>query len=506
MGKQKYWAILMILILVGLITIPIWLTKRKMKVKPPVEKSTIIRQPAVAGSFYSADAGELDKEISSLINQSERISAEGKLRVLIVPHAGTVFSGPTAAAGFKQIEGQDYKRVIILGVSHRAWFDHVAIFNQGEWETPLGKVEVDEDLSSVIIDKDTKIIADMAVHNEEHSLEIELIFLQKVLKNFKIVPILLSQTNDELINTLAQKIAQNLDDQTLLVVSSDLSHYPPWKTAKEVDGKTIEAILSGKPEEFSQTIVKLESAGYPGVETAACGHDAIRVGLKVAEILGINFKKIKYENSGDVSGDKTRVVGYAAIGGFGGKMASAAEQLDKKSQQEALEIARKTLEEYLINRKAPSITSPSQILNQPLGCFVTLRNNKELRGCIGEFEPKEPLAKVIQKMAIAAATQDPRFPPVTADELKEIKIEISVMSPKRKISNWQEIELGKHGVVVQKGMQAGTFLPQVATETGWSLEEFLAQLCTQKAGLPPDCYKDPTVTLYTFEAQVFEEE
>jgi len=137
---------------------------------------------------------------------------------------------------------------------------------------------------------------------------------------------------------------------------------------------------------------------------------------------------------------------------------------------------------------------------------VTLRNGGQLRGCIGEFEPKKPLYLVIEEMAIAAATEDSRFPPVTAGELEEINIEISVMTPKRKINDWQKIELGKHGVVVQKGQYSGTFLPQVATETGWSKEEFLSQLCTQKAGLPSNCYKDRLVNLFVFEAQIFGED
>lgn len=504
-------AILGILGAIILLVLPVVLARRKMKPKKVTPKVSITRQPAVAGSFYPSDLKELDQQITSLINQSEKISAAGKLRILIVPHAGIVFSGRTAAAGFKQVENQDYQRVIILGASHQSWFDHAAVFNEGEWETPLGRVTVDKSLANALIDENKKITADTNAHSKEHSLEIELIFLQKVLKNFRIVPILVSQTSDQLVSDLAKKISQNFDEQTLLIVSTDLSHYPPYETANQTDDQTVKAILSGNKEEFEKIIQQLEAKGYPGLETAACGHDAIRVALKVAEILGINFQKIKYENSGDlpaqagVSGDKSRVVGYTAITGFGGKF-SAAEQLDENAQKEALEIARKTLEEYLSLRKTLSLSAKNEILNQPLGCFVTLRKNDELRGCIGEFEPSQPLFKVIQEMAIAAATEDPRFPPVKSEELKEIKIEISVMTPKKKIGNWKEIQLGKHGVVIQKDNRAGTFLPQVATETGWNLEEFLAQLCSQKAGLSPDCYKDPSVNFFTFEAQVFEEE
>jgi len=179
--------------------------------------------------------------------------------------------------------------------------------------------------------------------------------------------------------------------------------------------------------------------------------------------------------------------------------------LSASAQAEALSIAREALEKYLVSGKVERLRPKNQDLNQVLGCFVTLKKNQELRGCIGQFEPNIPLYQLIQRMAITAATQDPRFPPVTSDELTTIKIEISIMTPKKKISDWQKIKLGKEGVVIQKGPHAGTFLPQVATETGWSLEEFLSHLCWDKAGLPVDVYKDPSASLYTFEAQVFEE-
>lgn len=505
---MKRWGWIGIIIILTIILIlPFWLVKNKKKEKMEEKKSSkIIRPPAVAGAFYPADKEELNQTLTNLLNQSEKISAEGKLRILIVPHAGIQYSGPTAAAGFKQAEGKNYKRIIILGASHRAWFNHAAVFAEGSWETPLGIVEIDQDLAKKILDEEKKITPDPQPHQLEHSLEVELIFLQKILKDFKIVPILVSQTDEELINNLAEKITKNFNEETLLVISTDLSHYPSWEIAKKVDQQTIEAILSGKLEDFNRVVSEVESAGYPHLETALCGREAVKVALKVGQMLKVNWQKIKYENSGDTAGEKSQVVGYAAIGGWSKTIAGIEEYLSEEEKQEALKIARKTLEEYLKNGKIPNLTSDLPGLLKPLGCFVTLRKHGELRGCIGEFEPKDPLYKVIQRMAIAAATDDPRFPPVNFEELSEIKIEISVMTPKRKISDWQEIELGKHGVVIQKGFRSGTFLPQVATETGWSKEEFLSQLCWQKAGLPPDCYKDPEVNLYVFEAQVFEEE
>ena len=274
---------------------------------------TLIRKPAVAGSFYPGEKDQLNSQLDNFLQQAKTVSQLGNLKILIVPHAGIIFSGRTAAWGFKQIEGKDYRRIILLGASHTAWFDHAAVFSKGTWETPLGKVNVDEDLVSQILDKQEKIVSDLNPHWQEHDLEVEVIFLQKVLKNFKIVPILISDQNNQLIESLANKIKGNLDEQTLLVISSDLSHYPDYQTANKVDSQTIQSILSGRKKVFEQTIQSFETLNYPGLETAACGYQTIRVGLKIGEELHLKWKKIFYENSGDVSGDRSRVVGYTSI-------------------------------------------------------------------------------------------------------------------------------------------------------------------------------------------------
>lgn len=264
-------------------------------------KNMIIRHPAVAGQFYPAQQEELDAQLNSLVNQTKKIPSKGKPQILIVPHAGIVYSGKVAAWGFKQIENLNYSRIILLGASHQALFNHAAIFDQGAWETPLGKVAVDENLAKEFLDKN--IIGDLSPHLREHSLELELIFLQKVLKNFKIIPILISQPTPETTANLAQKISQVLDKQTLLVISSDLSHYLPWVVASKIDQKTIETILSGQKNVFEKN-----------PSTCACGYEAIKIGLMVAEILKIKiFRKIKYANSGDITGEKSQVVGYASI-------------------------------------------------------------------------------------------------------------------------------------------------------------------------------------------------
>ena len=470
----------------------------------------IIRTPAVAGSFYPNDPSVLNQELENCLNQAERLTATTPWRILIAPHAGLTYSGRTAAAAFKQIEGGGFTRVILLGASHRVPFTGAAVFNRGTWQTPLGQVEVDEAAADSLLDNQSDnqlVVANSAAHDPEHSLEMELIFLQKTLNDFKIVPVLLGQTTNDLITTLAAKLSFLLDESTLLVVSTDLSHYPTGAVATQVDSQVISAILTGSSEAFAATINNLENAGHPGLDTCACGQEAVKVALEAARILEItDWVKLHYENSGDVSGDQSRVVGYAAIGASGGQYPENPNFLDEKAQAEVLVLARQTLAAHLNNQAIPDDIPQSPVLQKPLGAFVTLKKDSQLRGCIGRFEPNDPLYKVIQQMVIAAATEDHRFAPVKAEELSQIHIEISAMTPKQKISDWQKIELGKHGVVIQKGNRSGTFLPQVAADTGWSKEEFLSQLCSQKAGLPTNCYQDPEVDLYTFEAQIFEEQ
>lgn len=462
------------------------------------------RTPAVAGQFYPADRKELSAQIDSLLAETNLIDTQGKLRILIAPHAGIEYSGNTAAWGFKQIQGKDYSRVIIIGSSHKKSFSHAAVYSKGSWNTPLGDVAIDEAATKFLMSQKNNIISDPIPHEGEHSLEVEVLFLQRVLNDFSIVPILVSQPTGDLIEYLAHKIALLFDDETLLIVSTDLSHYPDWETANIVDGQTIDAILTGDKGVFEKTTQEIASKDYDELSTSACGYEALRVGLRVSEILEItDFTNIKYENSGDVKGERERVVGYTSIGGWSDNLPSF--DLDHEAQEEALSIARETMFEYISSGSTPEVSSEHPALQVPLGAFVTLEKDHNLRGCMGTFEPDEPLFKVIQDRAIASATKDKRFSPVSQKELSELSIEISILSPRKKIDSWREIELGVHGVVIEKGNKSGTFLPQVATDGNFSLEEFLGELCSQKVGLPRNCYMDPEVTIYVYKAQIFEE-
>lgn len=502
MKKKIFGLIIATAVIIIILILPIFLIKGKGEKKVEVEKELPVRQPAVAGSFYSADRNVLFSQIDGFLNQVSK--TEKRPSILIVPHAGYQYSGQVAAYGFKQLVSSGVTKVIILGATHKVPFSGAAVYEKGFWQTPLGQVKADAELASKIIESSPLLFANQDYHQKEHSLEVEIPFLQKVLTNFEIVPISMGNKDKELINALVEILAKNFDSQTILVVSSDLSHYPSYEDAKKIDSQTISAVLSGETTNLDQTISQSMAAGIFDLSTCACGEGPIKVGMKLAKRLGIDdIRLIKYANSGDMTGDKERIVGYAAIGFYEER---TGDELIREEQEELLVIARSTLEYYLRDKKIPEFNIVHPFLSRNLGAFVTLRKNGQLRGCIGEFESTIPLWQVVRQKAIDAAVHDSRFSPMTFEELEEVKIEISVLSPQRKIDSWQEIELGKHGVVIKKGLRGGVFLPQVATESNWDLETFMGELCSQKAGLAWDCWKKDDVDLYVFTAQVFEEE
>jgi AmmeMemoRadiSam system protein B/AmmeMemoRadiSam system protein A len=503
MKKVLIFAIFIVLV-VGAVLI---FDQKIMKKKEPEkiqqkESAGPVRQAANAGSFYPDNEKELSSLVDEYLNNVELPQLEPNIRAIIVPHAGYVYSGQVAAYAYKALIGKPISRVIIIGNSHQEFFDGASIYPRGYFETPLGKVEIDADFAQKLMDADKKIYFKESAHMEEHSLEVQLPFLQKILSNFKVVPIILgNQTGmtDILINALKPLI----DDKTLIIASSDLSHYPDYDGAKHSDGKVIAAILTGNKENLANAITVLEKEGISGLETCACGSDSIEVVMGLMQ--GKNSRLLKYANSGDVSGDKSRVVGYASIV-FSDSLTNS-EQLNREQQKRLLEIARESVETYIKDKKILEIKETDSGLNGSLGAFVTLTKNGDLRGCIGVFtgDVNEPLYKVVSEMAISAAVHDPRFNPIIESELDKLNYEISVLSPLEKIASWKDIEIGKHGVRIVRGSRSGVFLPQVATENNWDLDTFMNVLCMQKAGLPADCWKDKDTEIYVFTAQVFED-
>jgi len=472
-------------------------------------KNLSVREPAVAGAFYPGNKEELERVVERYLSQAQVQTDKKYIKALIVPHAGYDYSGWVAAYGYKLLENRAIKRVILIGNSHSEYFDGASVYPEGYFKTPLGLVEIDKDFVERLKKSSNKIYFKETTHLKEHSLEVQLPFLQKTLKGFKIVPILLGNQEgvvDDLVNTLKNLI----DDTTLVIASSDLSHYPKYEDAQFSDNEIIKAILTGKRENLEKTIREIKQKNIPNLQTCACGRQAIEVVMGLMENKDVEIKLLKYANSGDLPadrqgveiGDKSHVVGYAAIAFVSDK---SEDELGLEEKKRLLEIAREAVEVYVKEGRIIEVEEENPFLNKHLGAFVTLKKHGKLRGCIGVFEPDIPLYQVVRDMAIAAATKDNRFFPVSKDELGELEYEISVLSPLRKVDSWREIEIGKHGVQIRKGLRSGVFLPQVATENNWDLDTFMSTLCVQKVGLPADCWKDPETEIYVFTAQVFGE-
>ncbi|MFC1722319.1 AmmeMemoRadiSam system protein B, partial [Patescibacteria group bacterium] len=457
---------------------------------------------SVAGQFYPLEKSELENELEKYLQQAEKINKNSRLRILIAPHAGIKYSGKTAADGFKQLENENYTKVIIIGVNHQKPFSHAAVYSSGNWETPLGTVNVNESIANSLVNNN-EILKDFEAHEKEHSLEMILIYLQKVLSDFTIVPISLNNPTEQVLEYLSFKIANLVDDNTLIVISTDLSHYPNWENANIADKRTVDAILSTDISMLENAINSNKS--ITNLSTSACGYFPLRVGLRVAEIL--NFTEsvsYGYKNSGDITGDHERVVGYSSIGIYSEKIKPIT--LSQSTKEISLKLARNAINKLIlkdiINEEPVKTTNE---LKYPIGAFITLTKKGELRGCIGQFEPNQPLESVIKEVSVNSATKDPRFSPVTKEELNDIEIEISTMSPQKQISDWRNIELGKHGVKIVNGNNTGTLLPQVAKDGEYTLESFLDTICVQKAGLKKDCYKNPNTIIYTYEVEIFSE-
>jgi hypothetical protein len=487
-----------------------------------------IRQPAVAGQFYSAEAEKLQEQIKTFLKDVDTPEVKGRVRALLVPHAGYVFSGPTAAYAYKHLQGMRAGTVYILGNSHSSFFEGAALDDSAAWRTPLGEVEIDQEAANELDEAGSRISFNGAAHQKEHSLEVQLPFLQTILKkDFKIVPLLFGNTAaGEDVEQVARILADNLREEDVVIISSDMSHFPPYEEANRVDKKTLDKIMTGDIEELEEHIAASLEENIPGEDTLLCGEDAVKTGMRLARILEWdNIQKLHYANSGDnPMVDKESVVGYGAVAFLDTKMkkqeekkeehsSGSAEQeqvedpLNEQQRRTLLDIARETVEKYIRTGEKPAYNIVDERLRKTEGAFVTLKKNGELRGCIGRIvQAEEPLWQVVRDVAVDAALHDDRFPPVEEDELPHLTYEVSVLSIPEPVDDWRRVEPGKHGAIIKQGPRSGVFLPQVAKETGWNREEFLAQLCSQKLGSTPECYKDPNAELYIFTAQVFSEE
>ena len=448
-----------------------------------------IRPAAVAGSFYPAHAETLAQELAALLGAAERKGRTGRPpKAIIAPHAGYIYSGAIAASAYALLRPlrNSVTRVILLGPVHRVPVRGLALPGVDAFATPLGTVTLDR-AAIAAVSHLPQVVSSPAAHALEHSLEVHLPFLQTVLADFKLVPLAVGDASPE-------EVAQVLDllwggPETLIVVSSDLSHYLPYSEARKIDGSTARAVLA----------LRSDISHHQ-----ACGGTPVNGLLLAAEQRRLEAELLDLRNSGDTAGDRARVVGYASFALR--EPAPAQSDTEQDRGKVLLPIARAAIARQL---GAQAQADESAVwLREPGACFVTLTQNGELRGCIGSLQAERPLLQDLKENAIGAALRDPRFPPLTRAELAYTQVEVSLLSPMMPLSFATEEELlaqlrpGIDGLVFQYGHHRSTFLPQVWEKLP-NPREFFGQL-KHKAGLPPDFW-DADIKLSRYTANKWSE-
>ncbi len=486
---------------------------------PPTSAQERVRRPAVAGAFYPAEARQLRDCVQSFLEGVERKPLEGRIIALVCPHAGYPYSGPVAAYAYSQLRGGGYDTVVLIGPCHRGRpFTGVSVGDFDAYETPLGTVPVDRKLAKELIGSSELVRFLPDRHQDEHSLEVQLPFLQTVLEDFEILAVL---TGDFSLNT-CRKVAGCLHRATreknvLFIASTDLSHYLARDEAVALDGRTVQAIKEGAAEPL---YYGLRNKNY-----SMCGGTAVvTLLLALAEKGPFEAELLKYANSGDTGGPEERVVGYAALAFLeeeaeeAGKSETNPHKKDRRraqpawqplspeSQRRLLGLARRSIREYLTAGRLPEVDPEDYPeCRDGRGVFVTLHKGGRLRGCVGCHASHECLCRMVPYMAARCACADPRFSPLQASELGEVTIEINVyLTPLIPIQGPDAFEPGAHGIELVKGHRSATFLPHVASQQGWNREQTLCQLC-RKARLPADAWRDDDVELYVYKTQSFQE-
>lgn len=462
-----------------------------------MESPMDVREPAVAGAFYPGTEEALRDAVSSMLDTVEQVPVKGRVVALISPHAGYMYSGQVAAHAYNLVRGKGFDAVVVVAPSHHAYFGGSSIYTEGPYRTPLGLIKVDGDLAQAIMDSDESIKFNRQAHTREHSLEVQLPFLQIAVGDFKLVPIVMGDQSLETCKRLAHAIVSGSKGKNiLLVASTDLSHFHPYDEAVRLDRIVIKHIEQYDYEGLADDLAKRKCEACGGGPTITVMIAAQELGASKALIL-------KYANSGDVTGDKSGVVGYVAAALVEDTEVGVDLGIGHAEKVQLLHLARRSIEAKVLGTPLPGLETDSPLLKEKRGAFVTITKDGRLRGCIGHIRGLEPLNTTVSKMAIAAATEDPRFPPLRREELDKISLEISVLTPFRRITSPDEIEVGRDGIYMEKGPNHGLLLPQVATEYGWQREEFLDHTCL-KAGLPVGAWREGA-DIYVFSAQVFNE-
>jgi hypothetical protein len=474
-----------------------------------------VRQAGVAGGFYPADPKALSAMIDDMLAHAASsqppilVPTNDPILAVVAPHAGYQFSGPVAAYTYAALKGRKFSRVVVIAPSHYEAFDFTSVFDGDAYATPLGVVPVDKAFAKQLAGMSSTMRLSSQGHTPtqagaEHALEVELPWLQRVLGDFELVPVVMgdqSYENSRALGVALAKLIQGNDKDTLIVASSDLSHYHPYDEAVKIDHKTLNALQTW--DYFSM------SRNFQARIWEACGGAPIVATMIAAERMGANQAVVlKYANSGDTTGDHSRVVGYSAdvfLKAPSGKTAEPQFSLTGHEKSELLALARKSVE-YAVRERKPyePTASASEVLNEERGAFVTLRKSGELRGCIGYTSAAKPLYMTVRDTATLAALRDTRFPQVSASELPQIDYEVSVLSPLRRVLDVRQIKVGQHGLLMKNGAYEGLLLPQVPVDEKWGRLTFLEETCA-KAGMSSGCWKDENTDIFMFTAVVFGE-
>ena len=457
-----------------------------------------IRPAAQAGRFYEAGGDLLRQQVQGWLDDHRDVAADDSTAAIIVPHAGHRYSGTVAAAAFMRIPaGRTYRRIFLIGPSHHVALDGASVAaGYSAYATPLGPVPVDTALCRSLIRTGVFTFREEA-HETEHCIEVQLPFLQVRMENLPpIVPIVVNTDDTGKIGRMAEALRPYFNEENLFVISSDFSHYPSYEDACRIDARTGAAVGTGDWKKFLDTVHANAGYGVPGLRTSACGEAAITMLLMLLDS-HCEVQHLLYRNTGDADAShRDQVVGYHAFGvtrhrGF---------HLRAADRKQLLDMARESIAQGF-KKKMYVPDNIGETLQTPCGAFVTLRQNGELRGCVGHIGDDTPLWDVVCRVARMAAFQDSRFPPLRKSELKRTDIEISVLTPPKRIQSIDEFIPGKHGILMIKDGRRGTYLPQVADTVPWTKEELLSHCAEEKAGIGKDGWKE--AELYIYEAVVF---
>ena len=474
-----------------------------------------VRKPAWAGRFYPADRKELAETIKSLMARAETDMTAGTprnsgrtrhLRALIFPHAGYEYSGEVAARSALELEGRNFSTIIIMGPDHRVGFRNTALTSKSFFETPLAITPVSPK-ASLLRDKKELFRSVPLSDKTEHSIEVVMPFLQYALKNFQVIPLVTGPCDAR---EMSRAIYPLIDDRTLVVVSSDLSHYLSGDAAGKHDMETIDMIL------------RLDARSLSKSENSACGIYPLLILIDMAQHHGWVPELLLYRNSGDATGDYSRVVGYASIAFYQNEPSIKTDRMEQGKKhvhfltstqgQALIKLARETIEKAFEKNKdsEPVNLSDQPQLNAHRGTFVTLTEHGMLRGCIGNIIPRDSIIDSVRRNALNAAFRDYRFPPLKRNELDDIHIEVSILTQPQ-LLNYSDsrdliskLEPGIDGVILSSRSGASaTYLPQVWKQLP-DPEEFLSRLC-RKAGLSADAWRKNHLKVQTYRVQYFNE-